>query len=400
MVLLADDGVGRVGLHANEVGDGVGELGRATGIVDLGGVDALNPGVHVHDRAHARVLHVDLPMLDRIDGHAARLDAGRYRHHHRLRGLVVVGHEQHVAANVLQVRLVDTRGAHPETRRILTGRQVAVREATNRVEALDVLEVALIEVLLDRERRGQEVHRVETLAGDRQRLGNLVAIPQLGFEVGVPNVVDHEVALGEWREALGEVGEEGIRAVVGNRVVALLHRAETHLGAGDDTHGDVRQGSHEHGVVVADCLGKIGWWRIALVDCGTERRRALAAVRTHVLAVDEVADEVGSAKILGALVATCHEGGTEAVGEAGQRVRNVPVKGKSHRLRVAAGVPQVVTRDVCTGVCATFRSCSVPLGTADPPSDSRPVVVLVSRGGWRRECSKPAIRLQAQSSLI
>ena len=208
------------------------------------------------------------------------------------------------------------------------------------------------------------------------------------------------MALGQRCEALGERCEERIGAIVGNRVVALLHRAETHLGARDDADGDVRQRTDEDGVVVADCLGKIGWWRIALVDCGTERRRALAAVRTHVLAVDEVADEVGGAKILGALVATCHEGGTEAVGEGGQRVGNVPVKGKSHMLRVAAGVPQVVTRDVCTGVCATFRTCSVPLGTADPPSDSRPVVVLVSRGGWRRECSKPAIRLQAQSSLI
>lgn len=101
VVLEADDRVGRIWLDADEVGDGVGELGRATRIVDLGGVDALNPGVYVHDRAHARVLHVDLPMLDRVDGYAARLDAGRYRHHHRLCGLVVVGHEQHVAPNNL-----------------------------------------------------------------------------------------------------------------------------------------------------------------------------------------------------------------------------------------------------------------------------------------------------------
>ena len=201
-----------------------------------------------------------------------------------------------------------------------------------------MLEVALLEVVLDRERGGQQVERVEALAGGRQALRYLVAVPQLGLEVGVPDVVDHEVALGQRCETLGDVCVERVGAVVGDRVVTLLHRAEACLGARHNTHGDIRESANQDGVVVADRLLEVGRRRGALVDRGAERRLVLAAVRAHVVAVDEVTDEIRRSEIIRPLVPAGRQGGAEPVGEGRKGVGDLSVESKSHVLRVALGV--------------------------------------------------------------
>ena len=72
-----------------------------------------------------------------------------------------------------------------------------------------------------------------------QRRGDLVAVPQLGLEVRVPDVLDHEVRLGERREALDDPVVERLRSRVRDehRVVALLERQEARLTPGT-THTD------------------------------------------------------------------------------------------------------------------------------------------------------------------
>ena len=79
VVALADDGARRVGRLAHELGDRLGELDGAARVVDLGGDGALDPRVHVEDRADVGMLAVDHPVLDRVDRHPPRLDARRAR---------------------------------------------------------------------------------------------------------------------------------------------------------------------------------------------------------------------------------------------------------------------------------------------------------------------------------
>ena len=115
------------------------------------------------------------------------------------------------------------------------------------------------------QRRFDDGHRFEALARGRQALRDLVAIPQLGLEVRVPDVVDHQVALGERREALGDVRVEGVGAVVGEVGLDSLTSAagtESALTAAgfrpawvDLTTTDVlHAGLHVVRVVVPGCL--------------------------------------------------------------------------------------------------------------------------------------------------
>jgi len=246
-----------------------------------------------------------------------------------------------------------------------------------------VVEVALVEVVLDRERRGQEVERVEPLARARQALRHLVAVPQLRLEVGVPDVVDHEVALGERREPFRDVRVEGVVARVRDRVVALLHRAEARLGAGDDADGDVRQGADQDGVVVADRLLEVGRRRLALVDRGAERGLVLAAVRAHVVAVDEVADEVRGGEVVGALVPPGLEGGAEPLGERGEGVGDRSVEGESHTREGSSRAWADLRRRSAAARALPYGQCGAVGRRESHPG--QPTSVAPSPGaGWRR----------------
>ena len=88
----------------------------------------------------------------------------------------------------------------------LRAREVPVREAADLVEPHHVAQVALVEVLVHGERRGEEVELVHPLPCRADVGGDLVAVPELGLEIGDELVVDHELRLGERREALEDVG--------------------------------------------------------------------------------------------------------------------------------------------------------------------------------------------------
>ena len=78
-------------LAVDQVGDGLGELLGAARVVDVRRGDALHPGVDVEDRADVGVRLVDHPVLDRVDGDAARLDPRRHADDHlRVRLVVAV----------------------------------------------------------------------------------------------------------------------------------------------------------------------------------------------------------------------------------------------------------------------------------------------------------------------
>ena len=104
-------------------------------------------------------------------------------------------------------------------------------------------QVALVEVLVHRERRRQEVELLHPLAGRADVGGDLVAVPELGLEVGDELVVDHELRLRQRREPL-----EHLARVVRDLVRAALHRREPDAVAGNVEHDHVRERAHEHRV--------------------------------------------------------------------------------------------------------------------------------------------------------
>ena len=194
----------RLRRDADQVGDGVGQLGRAAWVVDLRGGDAVDPGMDVHDRADARGAR---GRSSSARSRRPRRGAARFRAAPTAPSRcsrVVARDHQDVAADLAQAGLVDARRAHPEPARVLAGREVAVGQAADRVEPLHVRQVARRQDLVDRPRRGQQLQLVELLAGGGQRRGDLVAVPQLGLQVRVPDVLDHEVRLGERREPLDD----------------------------------------------------------------------------------------------------------------------------------------------------------------------------------------------------
>ena len=72
------------GARAHEVGNRRRELHRAARIVDVGRDRAVDPAVHVQDRADLGVLAVDHPVLDRVDRHSPRLHVRRDAEHHHV----------------------------------------------------------------------------------------------------------------------------------------------------------------------------------------------------------------------------------------------------------------------------------------------------------------------------
>ena len=127
-------------------------------------------------------------MLDRVDGDAPGLDVHRQAENDPARLGVVAGDEQAAAARHDELRLVDAAGAHPEPPLVLVRGQVPVGEAADRVEAGRVTQAALVERLLDRERRRQQA---EPLANLADLPGELVSLPQLRLVVAAELVVDH-----------------------------------------------------------------------------------------------------------------------------------------------------------------------------------------------------------------
>ena len=153
-------------------------------------------------------------------------------------------------------------------------------------------EVAAREVLLDRERRREQVELVEPAPGLADVGRDLVAAPELRLEVGMPVVVDHEARRRERLEPL--VDRLG---VVGDVVRAALHRREPDALAGDTEENDVRERADEHRVArLEDVVGRLR----QLV----ERRRVRAArgapERLRLGGVEHVQDEVGLGDVVDA----------------------------------------------------------------------------------------------------
>ena len=88
--------------------------------------------------------------------------------------------------------LIQYCGSDSPGRGVRRRAHVAVAEPADAVEQLHVTEVAGGEDLLDRERGRQQVERAEPLAGPRDLTGDLVAVAQLGREVGGELVADHQ----------------------------------------------------------------------------------------------------------------------------------------------------------------------------------------------------------------
>ena len=246
--------------------------------------------MNVQDRVHVRVLLVDLPVLDRVDRDAARLDARRNAEDDLHVLGVVAGDEQDVTARYLELRLVDAAGAHPEARLVLAGREVAVGEPADPVEPLDVAQVVLVDELLDGERGGEQPELVEPPAGLRDGSGDLVTVPQLRLEIGPELVVDHEPRASERLEPPDDrVGERGCTVVGGHEVAAPLERREPDAVPGDVGEGDVGESADEHRVALPQ---RVGRRRVEHVERRDERPAGAAAERLRALDVDDVQHEL------------------------------------------------------------------------------------------------------------
>ncbi len=286
-----DHGVVGIRLLRKQRGDARRQLLGPARVVHVGRGDALHPRVHVEDRADARMLLVDRPVLDRVDRDPARLDHRRDAEDDPIVVAVVIGDEQDVAPDHLEPALVDAARAHPESPLVLPRGEVAVGEAADAVEPLHVAKVALVEQLLDRERRGEKIEIAQARARALHLLGDLVAVPELGLEVWVELVVDDESRARQRYEAVGHAARELARVLRLDAVVPALHRDEPDPLAGHVAEDDVRKRADEQRVVrLEDVLGD----GLALVDRGDERPARAAPKRLRVLGVDDVDDEIGA----------------------------------------------------------------------------------------------------------
>ena len=151
-------------------------------------------------------------------------------------------------------------------------------------------EIATREVLLDREGRGQEVELVEAAAGRADVRRDLVAVPELGLEIGDPLVVDDEPRGCERLETLVD-----LLRVVGDVVGAALHRREPDALPGDAQEDDVGERADEHRVALLErVLGRIG----KLVERRRVRSAGGAPESLRIGRVEHVEDEVGLGDIV------------------------------------------------------------------------------------------------------
>src|SRR6266536_3409699 len=137
VILQADHRLRWVGRLAHQLGNFGRQLVGAAWVVDLGRSDwVAPPGVDMHDRADFGMLAVDQKVFDRIYRDAARLDAWRHAQAHEQPLGLVAGHQQNVAADRVQLALVNARGRHPEATGMVqrAGAQVAIAQPADAVE--------------------------------------------------------------------------------------------------------------------------------------------------------------------------------------------------------------------------------------------------------------------------
>ena len=146
-------------------------------------------------------------------------------------------------------------------------------------------QVALVEVLVHRERRRQEVELLHPLAGRTDVGSDLVAVPELGLEVGDELVVDHELRLRQGCEPL-----EHLARLVRDLVRASLHGGEPDAVAGNVQHDHVREGADEHRVARLEHVLGDG---VELVEGGGVRTARLAPERPGLVGIEHVEHEIG-----------------------------------------------------------------------------------------------------------
>ena len=137
----------------------------------------------------------------------------------------------------------------------LRAREVAVRETADLIQPHHVAQVALVQELVHRERRRQEIEIAHPLAGGADVGGDLVAVPELGLEIGTNSfsITSFDFASGASRSKIS-AGSSEIwyvpRSIVVNQTPSPGH-AE---------HDDVGERAHEHRIallehVVRHCVG-------------------------------------------------------------------------------------------------------------------------------------------------
>ena len=244
----------------------------------------------MQDRADVGVLLVDHPVLDRVDRDAARLDAGRDAEDDAPVLLVVVRDEQDVAARAARASTCRRRsrssrsGARPCASRGCRRRGRRCRRGASRGAG--------------RARRARPRSGTGSGAGPSSSSrrpasldlrGDLVAVPELGLEVGAELVVDHEPS-GRERQAADStnaVARARRRSPV-DEEVALLHRREPDALAGHVAADEIRERANEERVLRGE-TGRRG----ALVQRGGERSARVPAEGPRLVVVDEVEHEVG-----------------------------------------------------------------------------------------------------------
>ena len=145
--------------------------------------------------------------------------------------------------------------------------------------------VALVEELVHRERRRQQVELAHPLAGGADVGGDLVAVPELRLEVGDELVVDHELRLRERRQPL-----EHLCRIVRDLVGAALHRREPHALTGNVEDDDVRERADEVRVARAEHVLR---HLVELVERGRVGASRGPAERLRIVRVEHVEHEVG-----------------------------------------------------------------------------------------------------------
>ena len=152
-------------------------------------------------------------------------------------------------------------------------------------------EVALADQLLHGERRREEAELVEPPARLGDGGGDLVAVPQLGLQVGPELVVDHEPRARERREPPDDrVRERGGAVLGGDEVAAALERREPDAVAGDEGEGDVRERADEHRVALPQ---RIVGRRVEHVQRRDEGPAGAAPERPRPLDADDVQHQLG-----------------------------------------------------------------------------------------------------------
>jgi hypothetical protein len=215
---------------------------------------------------------------------------------------IVILHQQDVPADLPEVRLVHSRGAHPESGLVQACREVPIAQAPDPVEELEVPLVPRVQVFLHGEGRRQKVQLVELLSGPGDGVGDGIPVPKLLREVGVVDVVQHQAAGGQGTDALVHCPEVLVGAVpTRHHVVPLLRSDEVGMGKVcalfHQSDEEVAEGPHEEGIPL---LHGAPEGRIDFRDAHDEHGLCLPSERPGIRWVHEVDDQ-------GSLVRVGHE---------------------------------------------------------------------------------------------